>query len=174
MDFAVISSGGMLSSEAVDMVFGESKSGAALKEDERLKLKAFAERTGSYICFCTMADDFDETDKAFFRDLVDADIKIIMLTRFLLEMDYFEVMKYSTENNPGRSRIKSDWLMRATILRTRQRVRAQTQYLAVVSGLHSSEESLGKAGRDGWSAALCPAVRAYIRRRCSQYLWSSD
>jgi hypothetical protein len=118
MDFAVISSGGMLSSEAVDMVFGESKSGAALKEDERVKLKAFAERTGSYICFCTMADDFDETDKAFFRDLVDADIKIIMLTWFFLEMDYFEVMKYRTENNPGRSRTKTDWLMRATILLT--------------------------------------------------------
>ena len=118
MDFAVISSGGMLSSEAVDMVFGESKSGAALKEDERLKLKSFAEETGSYICFCTMADDFDETDKTFFRDLVDADVKIIMLTRFFLEMDYFEVMKYRTENNPGRSRTKTDWLMRSTILRT--------------------------------------------------------
>ena len=37
-----------------------------------------------------MADDFDDTDKAFFRDLVDAKVKIIMLTRFFLEMDYFE------------------------------------------------------------------------------------
>jgi hypothetical protein len=117
MDFAVISSGGILSRE-VDMIFGESKSGAALKEDERKKLRIFGERTGSYMCFCTLSDDFDEADKAFFRDLVDAKIKIIMLTRFLLEMDYFERMKYSTENDPGRSRTKTDWMMRATILRT--------------------------------------------------------
>jgi hypothetical protein len=117
MDFAVISSGGILSRE-VDVIFGESKSGTALKEDERKKLKAFGERTGSYICFCTLADDFDETDKAFFRDLVAANLKIIMLTRFFLDMDHFECMKYRTENNPGRSRTKSDWLMRATILRT--------------------------------------------------------
>jgi hypothetical protein len=33
-------------------------------------------------------------------------------------MDYFEVMKYRTENSPGRSRTKTDWLMRATILHT--------------------------------------------------------
>ena len=118
MDFAIMSSGGMMFSREVDMIFGESKSGTALKEDERKKLKSFGEKTGSYICFCTIDDDFDETDKAFFRDLVDAKVKIIMITRFFLEMDYFDVMKYSTENNPGRSRTKTDWLMRATILRT--------------------------------------------------------
>jgi hypothetical protein len=38
MDFAVIGSGGMFSRE-VDMIFGESKSGTALKEDERNKLR---------------------------------------------------------------------------------------------------------------------------------------
>ena len=117
MDFAIVSSGGMFGGE-VDMIFGESKSGAALKEDEREKLKSFGEKTGSYICFCTMADDFDDTDKAFFRELVDAKVKIIMLTRFFLEMDYFELMKFSNENDPGRSRTKTDWLMRMTILRT--------------------------------------------------------
>jgi hypothetical protein len=117
MDFGIISGGGMFSRE-VDMIFGESKSGVALKEDERKKLKSFGEKTDSYICFCTMADDFDETDKGFFRDLVDANIKIILLTRFFLEMDYFERMKYDTQNNPRRSRTKTDWLMRTTILRT--------------------------------------------------------
>ena len=117
MDFAIISSGGILSRE-VDLVFGESKSGTALKEDERNKLKAFGERTGSYICFCTLADDFDETDKAFFRELVDANVKIILLSRFFLDMDLFATMKYRRENNPGRSRTRGDWLMRATILRT--------------------------------------------------------
>jgi hypothetical protein len=117
MDFAIIGSGGIFGGE-VDMIFGESKSGTALKDDERKKLKSFGEKTGSYICFCTMADDFDDTDKAFFRDLVDAKIKIIMLTPFFLEMDYFEVMKFSNENDPGRSRTKTDWMMRMTILRT--------------------------------------------------------
>ncbi|HEV3042075.1 MAG TPA: hypothetical protein VHA33_30220 [Candidatus Angelobacter sp.] len=117
MDFAIISSGGMFSRE-VEMIFGESKSGTALNEDERKKLKSFGAKTGSYICFCTMADDFDDTDKAFFRDLVDARVKIIMLTRFFLEMNYFELRKYRHANNPGRSRTKTDWLMRMTILRT--------------------------------------------------------
>jgi hypothetical protein len=116
MDFAIVSSGTF--TREVDMIFGESKSGAALSEDERKKLKLFGEKTGSYICFCTMADDFDDTDKAFFRGLVDAKLKVIMLTRFFLEMDYFEVLKYTRANNPGRSRTKTDWLMRMTILRT--------------------------------------------------------
>ena len=63
--------------------------------------------------FCTLADDFDDDDKAFFRDLVDAGIKIIMLTRFFLEMGYYELMKYRHDKDPGRSRTKADWLMRA-------------------------------------------------------------
>jgi hypothetical protein len=117
MDFAILSSGGMFGGE-VDMIFGESKSGAALMEGERQKLKSFGEKTGSYICFCTMADDFDDTDKAFFRDLVEAKVKIIMLTPFFLEMDYFEVINFKSKNDRGRSRTKTDWLMRMTILRT--------------------------------------------------------
>ncbi len=40
MDFAVMSSERMLGG-GVDMIFGESKSGAALKPDERRKLKSF-------------------------------------------------------------------------------------------------------------------------------------
>ena len=100
------------------MIFGESKSGAALKDEEQKKLKSFGEKTGAYICFCTMADDFDPTDKAFFEELVDADIKVIMLTRFFLEMNRSDLMKYRNENHWGRSRTKADWLMRATILRT--------------------------------------------------------
>ena len=50
MDFAVIASKMMRAD--VQMIFGESKSGAALKEEERKKLKAFGERTGAYLCFC--------------------------------------------------------------------------------------------------------------------------
>lgn len=128
MDFAVLAAGWMVSHE-VDMVFGECKSGKALKEEERQKLKAFGERTGSYICFCTMGDDFDDADKEFFRGLVEAKVKIIMLTRFFLEMDYFGIMKYRNENDPGRSRTKADWLMRITILRTLGRDFASRQHI---------------------------------------------
>jgi hypothetical protein len=117
MDFALITSGGILSGE-VDMIFGESKSGNALTEDERRKLKVFGQTTDAYICFCTMADDFNESDKAFFRDLVDSKVKVIMLTRFYLDMDYFERMQYRNEHDRGRSRTKTDWLMRVTVLRT--------------------------------------------------------
>ena len=117
MDFALIASGGILSGE-VDMIFGESKSGAALTEDERRKLKLFGQTTDAYICFCTMADDFSEADKTFFRELVDSKINVIMLTRFYLDMDYFTHTEYSHQHDRGRSRSKADWLMRVTVLRT--------------------------------------------------------
>jgi hypothetical protein len=116
MDFGIIASK-MLRPE-VEMIFGESKSGTALKEDERKKLKAFGEKTGAYLCFCTLADDFDDTDKDFFKELYEAGVKIIMLPRFFLEMDFFEVSRFHTENHPGRSKTEPDWLMRLTILRT--------------------------------------------------------
>lgn len=116
MDFGIIASK-MLRPE-VEMIFGESKSGAALKADERKKLKAFGEKTGAYLCFCTLAEDFDDTDKNFFRDVYEAGVKIMMLPRFFLEMDYFEFSRFRTENSPGRSKTEPDWLMRLTIIRT--------------------------------------------------------
>ena len=116
MDFGIISSR-MLRPD-VEMIFGESKSGTALKNEERKKLKAFGEKTGSYLCFCTLTDDFSNTDKEFFRDLYDAGVKVIMLTRFFLEMEPFELSQFRSKNNPGRSKTVPDWLMRLTIIRT--------------------------------------------------------
>ena len=116
MDFAIISSK-MLKPD-VDMIFGESKSGTALKDEERKKLRTFGEKTDSYLCFCTLADDFSDTDKDFFRQLYEAGIKVIMLTRSLLEMEPFELSKFRLEKNPGRSRTVPDWLMRLTVIRT--------------------------------------------------------
>jgi hypothetical protein len=116
MDFGIIAS--KMIRPDVEMVFGESKSGAALKEEERKKLKAFGERAGAYLCFCTLADDFEDADKEFFKELYEAGIKIIMLPRFFLEMDSFEFMDFRSKNNPGRSRSEPDWLMRLTIIRT--------------------------------------------------------
>ena len=115
MDFAVVSDR-MFSGE-VEMIFGESKSGTALKDEERKKLKSFGEKTGAYICFCTLADDFDDTDKTFFRDLVDTGVKVIMLTRAFLEMESFELSEYRLKNDPGRSDTRPDWLMRHTIVK---------------------------------------------------------
>lgn len=116
MDFGIVAS--KMMRRDVEMIFGESKSGAALKEEELKKLKAFGEKTGAYLCFCTLADDFDDPDKEFFKELYDAGIKVIMLPRFFLEMDSFEFSNFHSKNNPGRSTSEPDWLMRLTIIRT--------------------------------------------------------
>lgn len=127
MDFGIIASKRFQPN--VEMIFGESKSGAALNEKERKKLKAFGERTGAYLCFCTLADDFDDTDKDFFKDLYESGIKIIMLPRFFLEMDAFELSDFRSRNNPGRSKSDPDWLMRLTIIRTLGAAFAQKHYI---------------------------------------------
>lgn len=127
MDFGIIASK-MLRPD-VEMIFGESKSGAALKEEERKKLKAFGEKTGAYLCFCTLADDFDDTDKEFFKELCETGIKIILLPRFFLEMDSFELLDFRSKHNPGRSKTEPDWLMRLTIIRTLGDAFAKEHYI---------------------------------------------
>ena len=127
MDFGIIASK-MLRPD-VEMIFGESKSGAALKEEERKKLNEFGRRTGAYLCFCTLADDFDNTDKDFFKQLYEAGIKVILLPRFFLEMDAFEFDEFRSQNNPGRSRTEADWLMRLTIIRTLGDAFAKKQHI---------------------------------------------
>jgi hypothetical protein len=126
MDFGIVAS--KMMRPDVEMVFGESKSGAALKEEERKKLKAFGEKTGAYLCFCTLAEDFDDTDKEFFKELYEGGIKVIMLPRFFLEMDSFEFSHFRS-NNPGRSRSEPDWLMRLTIIRTLGEAFANKHYI---------------------------------------------
>ena len=117
MDFAILAKKEMLRPE-VEMLFGESKSGAALNQEERKKLQLFGERTGSYLCFCTLDDDFDNVDKEFFKQLYEAGIKIIMLPRFFLETDSFEFSEFRSKNDPGRSSSELEWLMRLTTIRT--------------------------------------------------------
>lgn len=113
MDFGIISTGMF---REVETIFGESKSGASLSDDERTKLKLFGEKTGSYICFCTLSEDFSDADKDYFRELYDGGVKIILLTKALLEMDYFDLLKYKSDNNPGRSKTTPDWLSRLSII----------------------------------------------------------
>ena len=127
MDFGIIAS--RMIRPDVEMIFGESKSGAALKEEERKKLKAFGNRTGAYLCFCTLAEDFDDTDKEFFKELYESGIKIIMLPRFFLEMDSFELSDFRSKHHPGRSKSESDWLMRLTIIRTLGEEFAKKHYI---------------------------------------------
>jgi hypothetical protein len=116
MDFAIVADNERY--EQVEMIFGESKSGAALNPAERTKLRAFAGKTCSYLCFCTLAEDFSEDDKAFFRELVEAKICVIMLNRFFLETEYFELLKFQNEHHTGRSKHTADWIMRVTTIRT--------------------------------------------------------
>jgi len=127
VDFGIIAT--KMTKPDVEMIFGESKTGAALKEEERVKLRSFGERTGAYLCFCTLADDFEESDKEFFKELYRDGIKIIMLPRFFLEMDSFEFANVRSKNNPGRNKSEPDWLMRLTIIRTLGRTFANEYHI---------------------------------------------
>jgi hypothetical protein len=116
MDFALLSDGSHHS--PVDMIFGESKSGKALTKEEREKLKSFGIKSSAYLCFCTMADKFDETDKAFFSELYETGVKLILLTKEYLEMGYFEALKFRSDRSVARPQTLTEWLMKATIMRT--------------------------------------------------------
>jgi hypothetical protein len=113
MDFGIISTEMF---REVETIFGESKSGSSLSDDERRKLKLFGKKTGAYICFCTLSDDFSDADKDYFRELFEDDVKIILLAKRLLEMNDFDLSKYKLAHNPGRSKTIPDWLMRLSII----------------------------------------------------------
>ena len=127
MDFAIIASEMMR--PGVDMIFGEAKSGLELDAAERAKLKAFGLQTKAYICFCTLAPDFTDDDKQYFKDLYTSGVKIILLPKFLLEMDSFDLSDFKSKNNPGRSDSEADWLMRLTVIRTLGDEFAKANYL---------------------------------------------
>jgi hypothetical protein len=126
MDFGIISTEMF---REVETIFGESKSGASLDADERAKLRTFGEKTGSYICFCTLSEEFSEEDKDYFRELYEADVKIVLLTKRLLEMDDFTLSKYKSDNHPGRSKTIPDWLMRLTVINNLGDAFAKKHYL---------------------------------------------
>lgn len=127
MDFGIVAKDGFRGQ--VEMVFGESKSGMSLTGDERQKLKEFGEKTGSYICFCTLADDFSDEDKKYLMALYDGGLKIILLTRFFLEMDDYSLSEFRSENDRAFGSTKADWLMRTTIIRTLGNEFAKKHYL---------------------------------------------
>jgi hypothetical protein len=127
IDFGIVAKEGFRGE--VEMVFGESKSGMSLAEDERQKLKEFGEKSGSYLCFCTLADDFSNDDKEYFKALYEGGVKIILLTRFFLEMDSHSLSEFESEHR--RRSTKVDWLMRTTIVRTLGNEFAKKHYIWV-------------------------------------------
>ena len=129
MDFAILAKERFQGE--VEMVFGESKSGMSLTGNERQKLKEFGEKTGSYICFCTLADDFCRDDKQYFMDVYDYGVKIILLTRFFLEMDSHSFLRFESDHYRRFGSSKADWLMRTTIIRTLGAEFAKKHYIWV-------------------------------------------
>jgi hypothetical protein len=113
MDFGIISSPFM--GDQVDLIFGEVKSSEELSEEERRKATLLATKTGAYLCFCTLRDDFSDADKAFFRQLVESKAKIILLAKEFLEMDYFGWMTFRNKHGRGWPSTEADWLWQITI-----------------------------------------------------------
>jgi hypothetical protein len=91
-DFAILSSDTF--QEDVDVIIGECKTTLDLKDKERRDIKDLGLATGAYIAFAIDAADFSDDDKAYFRELVEAGIKPILLVRKHLEMSYLEAGEY--------------------------------------------------------------------------------
>ncbi len=91
-DFALFTS--RFLQEDVDVVIGECKSLKEMEENQRNAIKRLGEKTGAYLAFCTLADEFAPDDKLFFEQLIVAGQRPILLTRKHLEMSYMDVGKY--------------------------------------------------------------------------------
>jgi hypothetical protein len=128
MDFAIICSESFRTD--VQMIFGEAKTGATLDNDERTKLRSFGLQTKSYICFCTLLDDFSDEDKEYFKQLHRDGVKIIMLPGKLLLGDREAISEFHSKNR-GRSDNEAEWLRRQTIVDTLGEEFAREQYIWV-------------------------------------------
>jgi hypothetical protein len=115
MDFAIIGSESFRPD--VQMTFGEAKTSATLDNDEREKLRTFGLQTKSYICFCTLLDDFSDEDKDYFKHLHRDGVKLILLSGKLLLGDHEAISEFHSRNR-GRSENEADWLRRQTIVDT--------------------------------------------------------
>ena len=128
MDFAIVGSESFRPD--VQMIFGEAKTGASLDDDERAKLRTFGLQTKSYICFCTLLDDFSDEDKEYFKELHRQGVKLIMLPGKLLLGDHEAISEFHSKNR-GRSDNEADWLRRQTIVDTLGQDFAREQHLWV-------------------------------------------
>jgi hypothetical protein len=89
--------------------------GNYVKSGERGKL-GLGLATGAYIAFAIDAADFSDDDKAYFRELVEAGIKPILLVRKHLEMSYIETGEY--RHRAAALRSDADALHRLTVIDT--------------------------------------------------------
>lgn len=111
-DFAVFTSAFL--QEDVDVIIGECKSLKDISENQRSAIERLGEKTGAYLAFCTLSDEFIADDKLFFERLVSAGQRPILLTRKHLEMPYLEIGKY---------RHQTRWLGRRVELISRLTIR---------------------------------------------------
>jgi hypothetical protein len=91
-DFAVLASDFL--QEDVDVIIGECKSLKDVEENQRTAIRRLGEKTGAYLAFCTLCNEFRGEDKLFFEQLVAAGQRPILLTSKHLEMPYLEISKY--------------------------------------------------------------------------------
>lgn len=91
-DFAVFASDFL--QEDVDVIIGECKSLRDVEENQRTAIRRLGEKTGAYLAFCTLSNEFGAEDKIFFEQLVAARQRPILLTSKHLEMPYLEISKY--------------------------------------------------------------------------------
>jgi hypothetical protein len=91
-DFAFFAS--KVLQEDVDVIIGECKSLKEIGENQKDAIGRLGEKTGAYLAFCTLSDEFTAHDKEFFEQLVVGGQRPILLTRKHLEMQYVDVRKY--------------------------------------------------------------------------------
>ena len=126
-DFAIFSSDTF--QEDVDVIIGECKSALDLKDKEKKDIKEMALATGAYIAFATDAAEFSEADKAYFKELVEAGIKPILLVRKHLEMSYIETGNYRHRAVALRSDVEA--LYRLTVIDTLGDEFARTHHIYI-------------------------------------------
>jgi hypothetical protein len=141
-DFAVLTSGFL--EDDVDVIFGECKTAENFADDsangtdtlpdlqqkEKDDTRELGKRTGAYLAFCTLAPDFSDADKEFFKELVKDGQKLIILTKTHLEMDYMAASKYA---NKGRGAPLKDveLISRLTVMDSLGADFAKSQYIWV-------------------------------------------
>ncbi len=113
-DFAIFSADTLR--EDVDVIIGECKTALDLKDKEKKDIKEMALATRAYVAFATDAAEFSEADKAYFKELVEAGIKPVLLVRKHLEMSYMETGNYRHRAVALRSGVEA--LYRLTVIDT--------------------------------------------------------
>ena len=100
----------------MDVIIGECKTALDLKDKEKKDIKEMALATRAYVAFATDAAEFSEADKAYFKELVEAGIKPVLLVRKHLEMSYMETGNYRHRAVALRSGVEA--LYRLTVIDT--------------------------------------------------------